>query len=126
MKIFGREPTLVLQTVSALLTFVVTFGFDWLSAEQAGLAVAVLAAVFGLINALAVRPVPPALFFGLVTTGAALLSTYGLDFSQERIGALQMVLVALVTFLTRQQVTPEADPAPLAPTPVSSRRPGSI
>lgn len=110
MKIFGREPTLVLQAASALLAFLVTFGWDGLSDKQAGAIVAVLAAVFGVVNALQVRPVAPAVFTTLITTGAALLATYGLDFPQERIGQFQLAVVAVVALLTRQQVTPAADP----------------
>lgn len=116
------EPTLVIQTVSAALTFLVTFGLDFLTAQQAGAITAVLAALFGVWNALKVRPVAPAAFTTLVTVGAALLTTYGLDFSQERIGALQVLVVALVAFLTRVQVsptTPEVRPA--EPVPVMRR-----
>jgi hypothetical protein len=109
MKIFGREPTLWLQAISGALAFLVTFGWDRLSAEAAGAIVAVLAAAFGVANALTVRPVAPVVFNTLITTGAALLATYGLDFSQERIGQFQLAVVALMTLLTRVQVTPVTD-----------------
>lgn len=109
------EPTLVLQTISALLAVVVTFGLPGLSNEQAGLIVAALAAVFGVWNALHVRPVGPAAFQTLVTVGAALLTAYGLNLSQELIGAVQVLVVALVAMATRTQVTPNVDPAPTAP-----------
>jgi membrane-bound ClpP family serine protease len=112
---FRLEPTLVLQTISAALAFLVTFGFDFLSADQAGLIVALIAAAFGVVNALKVRPVAPAVFQTLITTGAALLTTYGLDFSQERIGAFQLLVVAVVAMLTRNQVTPAAVMNPTVP-----------
>jgi len=106
MKIFGREPTLALQGISGVLAFLVTFGWDKLTAENSGAIVAVLAAGFGVITAMAVRPVAPAVFTTVITTGAALLSTYGLDFSQEKIGTLQLAVVGIVAYLTRQQVSP--------------------
>lgn len=115
MKIFGREPTLYLQAISAVLAFLVTFGWDNLSGEQAGLIVAVISAVFGVINALAVRPISPAIFDMLIKAGAALLAGYGLNLGQEHVGAFQLAVIALMTLVLRNQVTPAADPAPTTP-----------
>jgi hypothetical protein len=112
VKIFGREPTLVLQAISAGLAILVTFGFSGLSAEQAGLIVAVLAAVIGVANAVLVRPVTPAAFTGLVAAVAALLTSYGLGLSQELVGSVQVAVVAVLTLLVRVQVSPVADPRP--------------
>lgn len=112
MKIFGREPTLVLQALSAVLAILVTFGFSGLSAEQAGLIVAALGAGIGVLNALLVRPVTPAAFTGLVAATAALLTSYGLDLSQELVGSVQVAVIALLALVTRVQVTPVTDPRP--------------
>lgn len=105
------EPTLVLQTLAALLTFMVTFGLPFLNAEQAGAIVAVLAAFIGVYNAVKVRPIAPAAFQALITVGVALLSTYGLHFSQQGIGALQVLVVAVIAMLTRGQVSPAVQSA---------------
>ncbi len=102
------EPAIVLQTISAGLALMVTFGIPGLSAEQAALIVAVVAAILGVITALKVRPIAPAIFTTLITAGAALLTGYGLDLSQEMIGAVQVFVVAVMTMLTRGQVSPEA------------------
>lgn len=110
MKIFGREPTLVIQAISALLGVIVTFGIDGLSAIQAAAVVAVLTAVTTAINAAAVRPVAPAAFTGLVTALAVLVAAYGLNVSQETVGAVQVAVVGVLALLTRNQVTPAADP----------------
>lgn len=112
MKIFGREPTLLLQGLQAVLTFVVTFGMPWLNDQHAGAIVAVGAAVLTAINAWAVKPVAPAVFTGLITAGAALLAAYGLDLPQEQVGALSLAVTAVMAFLLREQVTPEQDPQP--------------
>jgi len=103
---FKWEPTLFLQALSAVLALVVTFGLPGLSDEQAGLIVAVVAAVLGVINAWKVRPIAPAIFQTLITTGAALLTAYGLDLNQQTVGALQLAVIAIVAMLTRQQVSP--------------------
>jgi hypothetical protein len=111
VKIFGREPTLILQGLTALLTFLVTFGWDGLSTDQAAVIVAVVAAVLTAVNALLVRPVPPTVWTGVITAGASLLAAYGLDFSQERVGTLVMAVTAIMAVLLRQSVTPEGSPS---------------
>lgn len=112
MKIFGREPTLVLQAISAALSILVAFGVPNLTAEQAGLMVAAISATFGVINALMVRPVAPTAFVGLVGAVAALTAAYGLEFSQQQVGSVAAATVAVLTLLGRGQVTPVADPDP--------------
>ncbi|MEU4777457.1 hypothetical protein [Micromonospora sp. NPDC023633] len=110
MKIFGREPTLYIQALSALLGVFVTFGLPGLSATQAAAIVAVLSALLAAVNAAMVRPVAPAAFAGLVTALAVLVAAYGMDVSQETVGAVQVAVVGVLALLTRTQVTPAADP----------------
>lgn len=110
MKLFGREPTLYIQALSAMLGVFVTFGVDGLSATQAAAIVAVLSAVLAAVNAAMVRPVAPAAFTGLVTAVAVLVAAYGLEVSQETVGAVQVAVVGVLALLTRNQVTPAADP----------------
>lgn len=112
MKIFGREPTVILQAVSALLTVLVSFGFASLTAEQSTLIVAFLTALLGVVNAVLTRPIAPAAFVAFVGAGAALLSGYGLSFTQEQIGSVTVAVVVVLTLLTRLQVTPVTDPRP--------------
>lgn len=109
--IWRRQPTIVLQTANALLAFLVTFQMPGLSATNAGAITALGAAVIGVWNAWKVRPVTPAVWQTLVTTGAALLATYGLHFSQERIGTLQLAVISVVALLTWQSVSPTDAPA---------------
>jgi hypothetical protein len=108
MKIFGREPAVVLQAISATLALAVTFGWSWLSTEQAGAIVALISAVFGVATALLVRPVAPAAFTAVVTAGAALLAAYGLELPAEQVGAVQALVTVLLALVTRVQVTPVA------------------
>lgn len=112
MKIFGREPTLVLQAISALLAILVSVGIPGLSAEQAALIIAALSAVIGGVNAVLVRPIAPAAFTGLVAAAFSLFAGYGLDVSQGTVGAIQVAVVTVLALLTRGQVTPKADPQP--------------
>lgn len=111
-KLLGTEPTLILQTVAALLGLLVTFNLNGLSAEQAGLIVAAISAVFGVINAAAVRPVAPAAFTALVGALADLVAAYGFNVSPETIGAVNATVLAVLALIFRQQVTPVAAVAP--------------
>lgn len=112
MKIFGREPTVVLQSISALLSILVTFQLGWFKPEHEPLVLAFIGAVFGLANAVAVRPWAPGAFIAFVTAGAALLAGYGLDLPPSVVGAITAALPVLLALQTRGQVTPAADPAP--------------
>jgi hypothetical protein len=114
MRIFGREPALIIATVSAALSLLVSFGFDGLSAEQAATIVAVISAVFAAATAAITRPIAPSAFTGLVAAAVALLAAYGLDVSQETVGALNAVVLAVLGLLTRGQVSPAAPARPTA------------
>jgi hypothetical protein len=111
MRIFGREPTLVLQFVSAALSLVVALGFG-LSSEQAALIVAAITAAFGVINAVAVRPIAPAAFTALVGAVAALVAGFGFHLSDGLIAGINGLVLAGLAFLVRAQVTPAHDPHP--------------
>ncbi|WP_019549815.1 MULTISPECIES: hypothetical protein [Streptomycetaceae] len=105
MKIFGREPALVLGVVSAALGLVVTFNIG-MSAEQAGAITALLSAVGAAVTAALTRPVAPSAFTGVVAAGAALLAAYGFEVSPETVGAVNALVLAVLMLLTRGQVAP--------------------
>ncbi len=110
---FSREPTLILGVIAAALSLLVSFGFDWLTAEQAALIIAVLNGVLGVANAVAVRPVAPAAFTYLVGAIASLAAAYGLEVGQETVGAVNGLVLAVLMLLTRAQVTPARSPQPV-------------
>ncbi|MFD4788790.1 hypothetical protein ACFWN1_17355 [Streptomyces sp. NPDC058459] len=106
MRIFGREPALILAAVSAALSLVVSFGFG-LTAEQASAIVAVIGGAFAAATAAITRPIAPSAFTGLVAAAVALLAAYGLNVSAETVGALNMCVLAVLGLLTRGQVSPK-------------------
>ncbi len=114
MRIAGREPTLVIGVIASALSLLVGFGFDWLTAEQAALVVVVLNAVLGVVNAISVRPIAPAAFTYLVGAVATLAAAYGLNVGQEVVGAINGLVLSILMFLTRGQVTPTSRPRPTA------------
>lgn len=104
MKIWGREPALIISAVGALLTVLAALNLSWL---DAGAAAAITALVSAGIIAATTRPLAPALFTGVVTAGAALVSAYGFDLGDDLVAAITAaVLVACALFGIRPQVSP--------------------
>jgi hypothetical protein len=118
MRIFGREPVVVLNSLSAILGLIVTLGITSLTAEQAGATVAVVSAILGGIAAAMTRPVAPQAFTAIVAAGATAVAAYGYEVSQETVGAINTLVLAVLTLLTRVQVTPSSPAAPTRPTGV--------
>lgn len=107
---FGREPNLWINTIAAALAVAVGFGFSGLTDGRAAAITAALTAVAAAWTALRVRPVGPAAFGGVITTGAALLASFGLELSQQQVGLISAGAITLMALITRAQVTPAADP----------------
>lgn len=112
MKIFDREPVVVLNTLSAMLGLIVTLGITSLTAEQAGAVVAAVSAILGGIAAAMTRPVAPQAFTAIVAAGATAVAAFGYEVSQESVGAINTLVLAVLTLLTRVQVTPSKPDAP--------------
>jgi small basic protein len=108
VRIFGREPVVILNALSAVLGLVVSLGVTSLSAEQSAAIVALVSAILGGIAAAMTRPIAPQAFTAIVAAGAVLVAAFGYDVSQATIGAINTVVLAGLTLLTRQQVTPAA------------------
>lgn len=109
MKVFGREPSLVIATVASLLSLVAGFGLDWLTPGQAAAIVVVLNAILGIVTALAVRPVGPAAFTYAVGAIASLVAAYGVDVSQSMVGSVNAAVLAVLALLLRGNVSPTVD-----------------
>lgn len=119
MRIFGREPAVVLGIISAALSLLVTFGIG-LSTEQAGAIVAVISGAFAAVTAALTRPIAPSAFTGLVAAVVALLAAFHFDVAPETVGSLNALVLALLVFITRGQVTPSSPAAPAAVEPPRS------
>ena len=113
MKIFGREPSLWLGLIGAVVTWVAGLGFDFLNTGQA---VALVAAITGVTIAATTRPVAPGLYVAAVGAIAALFAEYGLNWSEAAVTGLGgIILAGFALFGIRPQVTPAKDPQPIAP-----------
>jgi cell division protein FtsW (lipid II flippase) len=113
IKIFGKEPALIVGFIAAVVAVLAGLNLSWLSA---GASVAIVAAVGALLTALTTRPVAPALFVGAFVAVAAVLAQYNYHLSDGLIaGAGGLILAAFALFGVRPQVTPSASPVPIAP-----------
>jgi hypothetical protein len=113
VKIFGREPALIVGFIAAVVAVLLGLNLSWLSA---GASVAIVAAVGAIITAATTRPVAPSLFVGAFVAVAAVLAQYHYHLSDGLIsGVSGLILAAFALFGVRPQVTPAADQAAIAP-----------
>ena len=116
MKIFGRDPSIWIPLIGSALAFLVTLNIDGLTDLQAAAIMGVLTAAVGALNGFFVRPFNPAFANGLVAAVVGVLAAYGLNLNPESVTAFQAMLVAAGgLWAVRMQVTPKADPVPIAP-----------
>ncbi|GLZ62889.1 hypothetical protein [Micromonospora sp. NBRC 107095] len=105
MKVFGREPALIIGAVGALLTVLASLNVPGI---DAGAAAAITAFVSALLIALTTRPWAPALFTGVVAAGAALVAEYGMNVPDGVTGAVSGAVLALFALAgVRPQVEPK-------------------
>lgn len=114
MKIFGREPTVYITFIGAVLAYLVTYNIDGLSTVQAAAVMSALSAIVALVNAIVVRPVTPAVVNGAVVALTGLVVAYGFNVTPEQVAALQAIgLAALGLFAVRPQVVPARPSDPI-------------
>jgi hypothetical protein len=112
MRIFGREPALIIGLIGSVLTVLAGLNLPFLSATQAT-SLGVL--IFGGITAWATRPVAPALFVAVAGAGAVVLADYGFTIPDQTVASIGgLILATCALFGLRPNVTPAADPAPTA------------
>lgn len=116
--IFGREPALWLNSLSAVLGLVVTFNVG-LTEVQAGWLVAGVSAVLGAIAAALTRPIAVQAFTALVATVASAVSAFGFDVAPTTTAAINGTVLAVLMFVTRGQVSPLVPGRVTPPDPVA-------
>lgn len=108
IKIFGREPALIIAFLAAVGIALAGLNLPWLNAGQS---TAIVAAVAALLFALTTRPIGPSLFVAAVTALAAVFAEYGLPLSEGMVTAVGgVIMAAFALFGIRPQSTPAADP----------------
>lgn len=106
MKILGRQPALLIAVITSVILLLSTFGFRWLSGEQAGLIIAAISAGSAAVTAFFVRPIAPSVFSAFVGALAAVAAAYGFELSAETVAATNSVVITLLAFITYGNVSP--------------------
>lgn len=114
MRIFGREPVVVLNTLSAVLGLIVTLGVTSLTDAMAAAIVGAVTAILGAVAAAMTRPVAPQAFTTVVASGAVLVAAFGYEVGPGTVGAINTTVLAVLTLLTRVQVSPASAEAPVS------------
>ena len=104
MKIFGREPAVLLALVAVLVKLAAAFGID-VSGDQQAVINAVAAAAVGLTLAVMASDGVGAAVVGLIQAAVALAVGFGLDWSAEQQAVVLSVAAAVVAMWDRTQVT---------------------
>lgn len=112
MRIFGREPALVLNTLAGVLGLLVTFQVGGLTSEKAGWIVASVTAVLGAVAAAMTRPVAVQAFTAAVATIASAVAAFGYEAAPTYVAGINGAVLAILMFITRGQVTPVGDTKP--------------
>lgn len=108
-KLFGREPTLYIALITALISWGVGFGWPGLTSENAAWLNAAINAVAACAAAYLTRPIAPQIFTYGMTTIFGLLASYGLQLSQEMISSTQFLVLTVLALITRGEVSPVED-----------------
>lgn len=115
MKIFGREPAVILHALQAVLAFLVTLpalNQLGLTEEVSGWVLTLAAGAVALLVAMATRPVVVSALTGAVQTLLTGFVAFGLPLSEQSSGALIAALNVLLMLLMPLGLTPAVDPAP--------------
>lgn len=102
----GNEPVLITSVISAGLSLLVALGIGGLSDDQASAIIAVITAVFGVVAAMAVRPISPVAFTTLVTVTVDLLAAFHFHVDPGVTAAMNTLVIAVLNLMTRGHVTP--------------------
>jgi hypothetical protein len=104
--IVGREPALIVSAVGALLTFLVTFGLPFLTADDATNILAVVSAIGTAIVGWATVNTRLSIVVGIARTALILAVGYGLQLTQEQVGLAVLVISSFATIWLRDRNAP--------------------
>lgn len=110
MKIFGREPAVWSAFLIAIVSGLAAFGVPGV---DAGASFAIGGLISAAFTAWTTRPATPGVLTGLVTSVAAVLAEYRLDWSEGQVAALSGVVLTAYTLIYTNRTTPVADPRPI-------------
>ena len=109
-----QEPTIVVQTVQALLGLLVAFEVFTLTDDMTGTLLTLVSAITGFVLALSVRPFQWPVVTGLVQAAVVAAVAFGADLDADKIAGIYAVTAIIGAWVVRQAVTPETKLPPVA------------
>lgn len=106
IKIFGREPAVILYVINAIVAFLATLPAVGLTEESAGWVMTIANGVIALLVALLTRPFIVSVLTGALSTILTGLASFGLPFSEQQTGAFVFLVSAVLGLLLRSNVSP--------------------
>lgn len=116
MKIFNREPAVLLGFVAVVVKLATAFGLH-LTADQQAVINATAAALVGLVVALMAHDALSAPILGFAQAALSLALGFGLHWSPDQQSVVMSFVAVVVAMFVRTQVTapaPATAPAPVA------------
>jgi hypothetical protein len=114
-KLLGREIALWIGVIGALVNTFVSRWLEW-SPENTALVLSAITALLSVLAAIGTRPFPVPLLSGALVAILTTAAGFGLNVSAEEIGMMNGTLLAIMSFLTSQRVSPEPSIDPLTKT----------
>lgn len=106
VKLFGREPAVILYVINAVVAFLVTIPAVGLTAESSGWVMTIANGVVALLVAVLTRPFVVSALTGAISTVLTGLAAFGLPFTEQQTGAFVMVVSAVLGLVLRANVSP--------------------
>jgi hypothetical protein len=106
IKLFGREPAVILYVINALVAFLATIPAIGLTAESSGWVMTIANGVVALLVAVLTRPFVVSALTGALSTVLTGLAAFGLPFTEQQTGAFVMVVSAVLGLVLRANVSP--------------------
>jgi hypothetical protein len=121
MKIFGREPVVILAFIAVALKLGAAYGLD-VSADQQGAIMAVLSLIVAVITAIVLKNgAVGAAIINLGQGALALFLAFGLDLSADQQALWMTLIESVVALWVREKVV-----APVTILPIEQRAPTSL
>lgn len=121
MKIFGREPVVILAFIAVALKLATAYGLD-VSADQQGAIMAVLSLIVAVVNAIILKTgAVGAAIINLAQGAIALFLAFGLDMSADQQALWMALIESVVALWVREKVV-----APVQVLPIEQRSPAAL
>ncbi|HUR74466.1 MAG TPA: hypothetical protein VMZ00_09320 [Sporichthya sp.] len=106
VRVFGREPAVILYVINALVAFLATIPAIGLTEVSAGWVMTIASGVVALLTAVLTRPWVVSALTGALSTVLAGLASFGLPLTEQQAGAAVFLVSAVLGLLLRSNVSP--------------------